>query len=124
MDKEQIRTFLAGVEADAERRSEALLLLREGVAKVSEGISKLDASPLERTPRLRATGRGVSKQEALQYAEAVRRETPGIAQAELEARVTKRALADGKSTKGLLTRLRSALSSTPGPVLQTERTRL
>lgn len=54
-------------------------------------------------------GNGVSKAELQVYVSEINKIDPGISQSELEAKVTTKAKQDGKSTKGLISRLRSVL---------------
>lgn len=107
-------SIIEQLRADAEHRSKALILIAEGIAKVEEGRALLAGGSARkarkaRSPRAPGSGNGVTTEQARAYAATVRQGTPGIAREELERRVTELAVADGKSTKGLVTRLRSAL---------------
>lgn len=90
-------------------RTEALAELTSLLTALKAIIEKLGGAPKQTTRTGRGTGRGVSQDEALRYAERVKRETPSASQEEVEARVTQLAREAGKSTKGLLARLRAAM---------------
>jgi len=98
--------FIEQLQRKKETQERGLALIREGEAKIAEGRALLEGQTTKAARRARAAGNGVTAEDARAYAEAVRRERPGVTPQELEALVTERARADGKSTKGLVARLR------------------
>lgn len=110
MSIQELERVLATAHAEEEHREAAAALILEGVEKINAGLAMLTGGKNRKPSAPRANGRGVSTDKAREYAEALRQENPKITQEELEARVSARARKDGLSTRGLVTRLRRALS--------------
>ena len=98
--------FIEQLKRKKETQERGLVLIREGEAKIAEGRALLEGQTTKASRRKRAAGNGVTTEEARAYADDVRLERPGVTADELEDLVTERAQADGKSTKGLVARLR------------------